>query len=149
MKILIGVDGSPYSNAALEVVCGHSWPAGSKVLAISAIPFAIQAYTEVYLPPAATNEDLIKELTKIHEDIVSRAESKLREKGLATEGRVLQGDPRSVIVQAAKEEGADLVVVGSHGRTGLAKMLLGSVAGHVVTHAPCSVLVVKKEGARP
>jgi nucleotide-binding universal stress UspA family protein len=39
--------------------------------------------------------------------------------------------------------GADLVVVGSHGRTGLAKLVLGSVASHVVTHAPCSVLVVK------
>jgi nucleotide-binding universal stress UspA family protein len=57
---------------------------------------------------------------------------------------VERGDPREGIVHAAETERADLVVVGSHGRTGLQKLLIGSVAAHVVTHAPCSVVVVKR-----
>ena len=55
----------------------------------------------------------------------------------------MRGDPRDVLVDTARNLHADLLVVGSHGRTGLAKLVLGSVAAHVVTHAPCSVLVVK------
>jgi universal stress protein A len=46
-------------------------------------------------------------------------------------------------VDEARREKADLIVVGSHGRSGMAKLLLGSVAAHVVSHAPCSVLVVR------
>ena len=63
--------------------------------------------------------------------------------GFSTEARVVRGDPRDALVDTARTMGADLVVVGSHGRTGLAKLVLGSVASHVVTHSPCSVLVVK------
>jgi nucleotide-binding universal stress UspA family protein len=59
----------------------------------------------------------------------------------------VRGDPREAIVEAARKTGADLVVVGSHGRTGIGKLVLGSVASHVVTHAPCSVLVVKLKKA--
>jgi nucleotide-binding universal stress UspA family protein len=61
---------------------------------------------------------------------------------------VLQGDPREMLIEEARSERADLVVVGSHGRTGLDRLLMGSVASHVVTHAPCSVLVVKEAGKR-
>jgi len=56
---------------------------------------------------------------------------------------MVPGDPRSALVDEARQEHADLIVVGSHGRSGLSKLLLGSVASHVVAHAPCSVLVVK------
>jgi nucleotide-binding universal stress UspA family protein len=56
---------------------------------------------------------------------------------------VRYGDARSCIVDEAKEWGADLIVVGSHGYTGLKRLLLGSVAQSVVTHAPCSVEVVR------
>jgi nucleotide-binding universal stress UspA family protein len=85
----------------------------------------------------------MEDLFKFHQDIASRAEQSLRETGLATEAKVLQGDPRTVIEDLARAEAADLIVVGSHGRTGVAKFLLGSVASHVVSHAPCSVMVVK------
>ena len=55
------------------------------------------------------------------------------------------GDPRSAIVDEAEEWGADLIVVGSHGYTGLKRWLLGSVAQSVVGHAPCSVEVVRRK----
>ncbi|PYT09057.1 MAG: hypothetical protein DMF60_03355 [Acidobacteria bacterium] len=60
---------------------------------------------------------------------------------------VRDGDPRSVIVDEAKDWSANLIVVGSHGYTGVKRWLLGSVAHSVVSHAPCSVEVVRKSTA--
>jgi len=57
--------------------------------------------------------------------------------------RALLGDPFSAICQTAEQAQADLIVMGSHGRTGLAHVLLGSVAERVVRHAPCPVLIVR------
>src|SRR5207237_10217851 len=55
----------------------------------------------------------------------------------------LEGDPASEIVRYAFDAGVDLIVMGTHGRTGLERLLMGSVAEHVMREAPCSVLVVK------
>jgi len=80
------------------------------------------------------------------EGLVARAEGTLREAGFSTEGLILAGDRREVLVQVAQSERADLLVVGSRSRTGVTKLMLGSVSSPVVTHAPCSVLVVKPSG---
>jgi len=84
-----------------------------------------------------------EEMTTQAQGLATRVEKELRDAGLPAESRVVKGDPRDALVDTARSLHADLVVVGSHGRTGLAKLVLGSVAAHVVTHAPCSVLVVK------
>jgi universal stress protein A len=55
----------------------------------------------------------------------------------------LHGDPAEAIVAAAKDSGAELIIVGKHGRHGALAALLGSTAEHVVRHAPCDVLVVQ------
>jgi nucleotide-binding universal stress UspA family protein len=77
--------------------------------------------------------------------LVEGAETELRAAGFATESRTATGDPRDVLLRLLEDERVDLIVMGSHGRTGLAKLLLGSVSSHVVTHAHCSVLVVKED----
>lgn len=145
MTILIGVDDSPHSKAALEFVRKMTWPANSKAIVLSVIKPLVPLFAGVYTPPAPSVETL-EEMTRLHEDFASSAEQTLRVGGLSTEARVVVGDPRMVLIETACRERADLIVVGSHGRTGLAKLLIGSVASHVVTHAPCSVLVVKLEG---
>jgi nucleotide-binding universal stress UspA family protein len=71
--------------------------------------------------------------------------AKLRRKGLKAESAVRNGHPRTKIVDEAGKWRADLVVMGSHGRTGLSRLLLGSVAQYVVSHAPCSVEVIRKK----
>jgi len=63
---------------------------------------------------------------------------------LRIETAVREGDPRTVIVDAADEWQADLIVVGSHGRTGLQRLMLGSVSQSVVAHAHCSGEVVRR-----
>jgi nucleotide-binding universal stress UspA family protein len=141
MKILIALDASPQSQHALRFISRMRWPAGSRVIVVSALPTLVGA--------AAVGAELsgIDALSNAQrrdvEERVASAEATLRESGIATEARIEAGDPREVLVSVAEQEHADLIVVGSHGRKGLAKLVLGSVSSHVVTHASCSVLVVK------
>lgn len=143
MKIVIGIDESPYSQAALKWVREMRWPAGTNVTVYSSAPFA-PAYALVEPGGAVAFERVQQEQVKANEQLTTRAAQELRDAGLNATGRVERGDPREGIVHAAETERADLVVVGSHGRTGLPKLLLGSVASYVVTHAPCTVVVVKR-----
>ena len=143
MKILIALDESPHSKKALQFVSRLRWPAGSRIIVANALQPTVSAAAASpdmgYLPG-----QLLEEQRREAEELVSKAESELRESGFATEARVEVGDPREVLVSLAESERADILVVGSHGRKGLAKLMLGSVSSHVVTHAPCSVLVVKQ-----
>jgi len=84
-------------------------------------------------------------------ELAERTAGWLREQGLAAEATVRDGEPGPAIVEEAKEWGADLVVVGSRGHTGLRRMLAGSVSQYVVDHAPCPVEVVhvkQKDGGQ-
>ena len=89
-------------------------------------------------------KELIRQATEV---VVGVAET-LRAAGHDVETAVREGDPRSVIVDQAEEWSADLIVMGSHGYTGLKRLLLGSVAQHVVSHAPCSVEVVRSKAKK-
>ncbi len=82
---------------------------------------------------------------RILEDEGKRAVSQVKEMagGLPVETFVLSGHPASTIVQFARDNGIDLIVTGTLGKSGIEELLLGSVADHVIRHAPCPVLVVK------
>ena len=144
MKIVLGFDDSPHAQAALRWVCGQAWPSGVRVVVVSAVRAPVTAYSEVYAPAVAYPVDIAQDLAKHHEQLATRARDELAAAGIAAESRVLTGDPREVLVDVARSEGAELVVMGSHGRTGFAKLVLGSVAAHVVGHAPCNVMVIKR-----
>ena len=143
MKILIGVDDSPHSHAAVEFVRKMAWPKESSILVLSVVRPVVGVYAEAYVPAASYVEEMGGDLVRFHQETAADAERDLQSTGLKTEARILHGDPRTALVEAARTERADLVVLGSHGRTGMAKLVMGSVAAYVVTHAPCSVMVVK------
>lgn len=143
MKILLGVDDSPCSTAAVEYVRAQPWPKGTRVTVVSVARPPWAAWSEVAVPAAGTIQRVWDEILGWHRELATRAARTLRDAGLDAEPLALEGDPREGLVETARGRGADLVVVGSHGRTGIARALLGSVAAHVVTHAPCNVLVVK------
>jgi nucleotide-binding universal stress UspA family protein len=148
MKILLGVDASPHSRVTVAALCGMQWPRGTSVIVLSAVePTEPQYAPEPHMVASVAGALAVLEADQIktHEEVVARTEQTLREAGFETVGRVANGDPRHVLVDAARSEGADLLVVGSHGRSGIGRLLMGSVAAHVVAHAPCNVLVVKKE----
>ena len=146
MKILIALDASPHSEQALEFVTRMRWPAGSRVIVLSVLQPVAHAVSMPY-DPTPIEVDVLAEQRRQLEELVSDAERRLRECGFSTEGRVLTGDPRETLVQEALATHADLIVAGSHGRTGIAKLMIGSVSSHLVTHAPCSVMVVKSDSA--
>jgi nucleotide-binding universal stress UspA family protein len=144
MKILIGIDESVFSKDAVQFVKAMRWPADARFIVLSAVQVGVAAYTvpgdAIGVGPFA---EAMEDLTHLHREFTAHAEKELRAAGFETEARVLPGDPGEVLVRVAKDENVDLIVVGSHGRTGLTKFVLGSVANHVVTHAPCTVLVAR------
>jgi uncharacterized protein len=74
---------------------------------------------------------------------VARVVAHMQSKGTSADGRVLEGEPADAIVGVARERQADLIVTGSHGRTGLERVLLGSTSERILNETPCAVLVVK------
>src|SRR5918998_3891505 len=110
---------------------------------------------DLFVPPAAelwydaggNLEHAQQELTTHAEQPTAGVAETLRASGLSTETATLDGDPRSVIVDEAERWSADLIVIGTHGYTGIKRWLLGSVAQAVISHAPCSVEVVRKKPA--
>lgn len=143
MKILIGVDSSPHSLAAVEYVRKMAWPKDSVIKVLSVVEPVFALYSVADVPTTAQVADPNDDVIRFHQETAAKAERALQATGLKTEAKILNGDPRTELVEAAIAEKADLLIVGSHGRTGMARLLMGSVASYVVTHAPCSVLVVR------
>jgi nucleotide-binding universal stress UspA family protein len=84
-------------------------------------------------------------MTKRATQLTEKASKSLNEKGLKIESAVREGDARSLVVDEARKWSADLIVLGSHGYSGIKRLLLGSVASSVVSHAPCSVEIVRRK----
>lgn len=141
--ILVPSDFSEYAEYAFTWALEMAEKWGAKVIVVNVAPmFSHLAYPEsVYM----------LDLAKMEAEIIADAEKKLQEfiakKGMSAvtvETRAVMGDPFWEICKAAEQDHADLIVMGSHGRTGLAHVLLGSVAERVVRHAPCPVLVARQ-----
>ena len=140
--IAVGVDGSDASLAALRWAAEEARLRGSSLRAIHAWSF---------IPPQPIGDpgmlampagDLAGQLGAESEAARSALSEALgAEPGVEIEQKVVEGDAGGALV--AESEFAELVVVGSHGRTGLKAALLGSVSRHVVSHAACPVVVVK------
>jgi nucleotide-binding universal stress UspA family protein len=147
MKLLVAIDSSEQSKAALAEVRRLTWPAATSLTLLSVVRTDLYAFGDFSAPVAQEVEILVREERQRTESLLAGLASGLAGSGLAVSTRVEHGDPRFVLCDVAKELGVDWLVVGSHGRHGFQKLVLGSVASHVVTHSPCTVLVVKKPAA--
>ena len=144
MKILLAVDESEYSAAATATVATRPWPSGTIVRVLTAIEPVVPPAAELWYDAGGNIERAQQGLTTRAEQLTAGVAETLRASGLTVETVMRDGEPRSVIVDEARDWSADLIVIGSHGYTGLKRWLLGSVAQAVVAHAPCSVEVVRK-----
>ena len=147
MKILLAVDGAPHSAMAAEMVAARSWPAGTHVRVLSAVEDVTPPAAELWYDAGGSLERAREGMTTRAERLTAGVAESLRASGLKAETAVRYGAARATIVAEAKEWAAELIVVGSHGYTGLKRLLLGSVAQAVVNHAPCSVEVVRQKSA--
>src|SRR5688500_14920005 len=146
MKILLAVDGSPCSDVAVEEIGHRPWPKGSSMKVLNAFEIPLPATPEGWALPPNYFDELDQAVQKQAQNIIDRALEKLRtklDKSITLEGEFLPGPPRVVILDEAGSWGADLIIVGSHGYGRWERFLLGSVSQSVVSHAKCSVEVVR------
>lgn len=138
MKILVAHDGSAHADKALQEASGMAEKMGAEIVIITVAP-------DLCLTEVSDSECKF-----ITESLFSEAESSMKKvtdelatKGIKAEIVIKDGHPAEKIIDTAKEIGADLIVVGSHGRHGANRFFLGSVSAKIVEHAPCHVLVIK------
>lgn len=146
MRILLAIDGSPHSDAAVEEVRRRPWPKGTAVEILTVINATAPLVIDPALAMAAAHVEQLEEQRRRAPQLVSAAAAQVaaNDQILDVTTTILEGNPKDVIVEEAREWDADLIVVGSHGYGRLRRMVLGSVAGAVVANAPCSVQVVRR-----
>jgi nucleotide-binding universal stress UspA family protein len=147
-RVILAEDGSPAGMAARDVVA--SWPA------FATIPVLVVGVVDVAAPwrsgiaptmfSAAMDvyNDMIANARTTHHEIVAATEAHLRAAGRSVSGELREGDPADQLRRAVTDPAGDLIVVGSRGHVGISRLVMGSVAHAVLTHAHCSVLVVKR-----
>jgi universal stress protein A len=146
-RMLVPVDFSPTSESAVEYAqeLAARFDARIELLHVVEDPIASGAWE-----PDASYLTIPELLARFVEDAERRLgdiKSQLMDAGIAVETRVVTGAPARGIVHAALEDGCDLIVMGTHGRTGLSHMLMGSVAERVIRTAVCPVLTVRHRPA--
>jgi nucleotide-binding universal stress UspA family protein len=124
-RLLVASDGSVFSEAAWTEALTLAHAMGSALIGISV---------------AASDRDIGPA-----QEVVRRLQDAAAQQGIALDTMIPMGRPDEGIVKAAEFKQASLIIVGSHGRTGLKRLLMGSVAERVIGQAPCAVLVVKKK----
>lgn len=146
MRILLAVDGSPCSEAAVNEVASRPWPANSEFRVVSAFQVSLSPPPEVW----AIEPDFYDEVQRVGreqaQEVVSITSAKLKKalgQSVSVTGEVLQNSPQSAILEEAERWKADLIVVGSHSYGAWHRLVLGSVSQAVVLHATCSVEVVR------
>lgn len=135
-KILVATDFSPASKAALDLAASVARDRKGSILVVH-VKEIVSPFTTDHLYPyqAASEEDLEKQLEEFAPDDSTIPITRLLLRG---------ADPADTICELAEQEGAELIVLGTHGRRGIIRLLMGSVAELVVRRASCSVLVVKQ-----
>ena len=134
-QIILATDGSQYSAAAAEraIVLAQAYGGQLKVISVVDVPASLF----VEAPEAV--EDLVEIATGYVNNVKKQAENA----GVKAETFVAKTVVYEAIISLAKEQNGDMIVMGSHGRTGLKRLLMGSVTEKVISHAPYPVLVIK------
>ena len=134
-NIVLAYDGSKYSNKALQEAISLAKSSGGSLLILSVVDITDEFESEAPGLTDKMTEKLLKLAQKaLGKAIAAKVKARIE---------VHVGDAYEMIVDIAKKKKADIIVMGSHGRTGLTRLLMGSVTSRVIGHAPYSVLVVK------
>jgi nucleotide-binding universal stress UspA family protein len=136
--ILHPTDFSERSEYAFRLACSLARDHDAKLVLVHIVPTPqMVAYGEMPLLAPQQAEGFMENLKE------RMSEVRATEVGIVFEEQLIEGEPATEIIRLARELPADLVVMGTHGRTGLGRLLMGSVAEQVMRKAPCPVLTVK------
>jgi len=139
-KILIATDGSKRTQNAVEMGLKIAKEQGSKVYAV----YVVDTVTFTSIPMDVTWENMYQLLKDEGEDAV-KAVKDAAPAGVEVDTHVLEGNPAVEITKYAVDNGVDLIVMGTLGKSGIDRILLGSTAEKVIRIAGCPVLVIKSE----
>jgi nucleotide-binding universal stress UspA family protein len=145
MKILLAIDGSKFSESALQAVIAQIKPNQTDVRILHVIEPIPQYADGLSWGYGLQSPNVLQEEREQAQALVEKAAGELRDAGFQVETVVEVGDAKAVIVDAAAQWPADLIVLGSHGRKGMERFLMGSVSEGVARHAPCSVQIVRSQ----
>lgn len=147
MKILLPMDGSLCSLAAAHEVAQRPWPKGSlvKILFVAERPLIAPQVGQTL--PESVFTRLQSTACYVIEKALAQFDTST-DAPMAVESEILHGHPKTVILDVAEKWGADLIVLGPHGMSGIERFLLGSVSQAVALHAKCSVEIVRPRFAR-
>jgi nucleotide-binding universal stress UspA family protein len=147
-RIVLAEDGSPAGMAARDVVAGWAALAAIPVLVVGVVDVAAPWRSGIAPTMFAAALDVYSEMLAnartTHREIVASTAAGLRTPARSVEGELREGDPADQLRRAASDATGDLLVVGSRGHVGISRLVMGSVAHAVLTHAHCSVLVVRR-----
>jgi nucleotide-binding universal stress UspA family protein len=134
-RILVAVDGSAFSDAAVDQAISLGGICNSQIFVISIV--------DLYPEQMEVAPALVEKMSQEARQHLDNAKQKVDQANIPCQTIVRMGGlPHMFIVQEAKEKAIDLIVMGTHGRSGLKRVLLGSVAQNVIGNSPCPVLVV-------
>src|SRR4051794_16783690 len=134
--ILLPTDFSEASAAAFQLACSLARDHGSRIIALHVVPLPVAPYDMggwVAIEPEGYRDELLARLRSVRPAVPE----------VPVEYGLADGDPPAEIVRIAGETPCDLIVMGTHGRRGLTRLVLGSVAEEVLRKAPCPVVTVK------
>ncbi len=134
-RILVATDGSRYSKVAAESAINFAKSYGGELRVVSVVDVPAEFYAEA--PDAV--EDMIRKAKGFVKEVKEQAEAQ----GVRSETFVGEGEAFQVITELATKQKVNVIVMSSHGRTGLRRLLMGSVAEKVIGYSPCPVLIVR------
>jgi nucleotide-binding universal stress UspA family protein len=140
VRLIIGVDGSEDSEAAVNAVAARKWPTGSEVRVVSATWAAPQVNSPNMVGPIT--KWILEEKARVKK-MIAQDIDKLTSTGLKIEVRVKDGEPKSILIAEAESWGADCIFVGARGLGRVERFMLGSVSSAIAARAQCSVEIVR------
>ncbi len=148
MKIVLAIDGSDFSKTAVAQLNRMNLPPNTEIHVINVYEFPTALGPDLMATGGSLNnyyEEFISGAQKLGDKIVTEASDSLKSinKTLIITTSVVNGLPKSVILEKVEEWDADLILVGSQGQGALSRLLLGSVSQYLATHAKCSVMIAR------
>lgn len=142
-NVVVAVDDSAAVPLLVDFLVKHNWSENTNFRIIHAVaPIMLDHPMASYpLFLESVEKDVREYAEKLLERVKADIEKKIPAHRITTE--VIAGPPAEVILDEAKLLNANLIVIGSHGRSGITRFLLGSVSGAVASHAPCNVMIVR------
>jgi nucleotide-binding universal stress UspA family protein len=148
-KILAAIDGSDHAWKALDLAADMAKQHGAQLIVLHVVPFepmseALRAFATTEHLPIEEEEARLRHARTLGDHLTRSAEARVRDKGLTdVVGRTVEGKPADQILEVARSEGVEMIVIGGRGLSDARALLLGSVSHKVANHAECTCVTVK------